>query len=91
MIRVTEEMTARKTLSLNKEARKAQLEKDLARSLERENERRMALGLEPVASMEDIDADDFPDILLDQAADIVTDLATMRELDGPPQTARIQR
>ena len=91
MIRVTEEMTARKTLSLSKEARKAQLEEDLARSLERENERRKALGLEPLASMEDIDEDDFPDILLDQAADIVTDLATMRELDGPPQTARIER
>ena len=91
MIRVAEEMTSRKTVSLNKEVREAQVEENLAKSLERENERRTALGLEPLESIEDMDNEDFPDILLDQAAGIVTDLATMRELDGPPQTARVER
>ncbi len=90
IIRVAEEMTSRKTVSLNKSQREARLEEDLARSLDRENERRTALGLEPLASLDDVDDEDFPDILLDQAAGIVTDLATMREVNGPPQTAQIE-
>ena len=91
VVQAAEEMTAKKTLSLNKEARRKERENELQRQLDRENERRLALNLEPIASLDDIEDDDFPDILLDQAADIVTDLATMREIAlKPPQTAKVE-
>ena len=91
VVQAAEEMTAKKTLSLNKEARRKEREHELQRQLDRENERRLALNLEPIASLDDIEDDDFPDILLDQAADIVTDLATMREIAlKPPQTAKVE-
>jgi len=90
VVQAAEEMTAKKTLSLNKEARRKERENELQRQLDRENERRLALNLEPIASLDDIEDDDFPDILLEQAADIVTDLATMREIAlKPPQTAQV--
>ncbi|MCG8371664.1 MAG: carboxy terminal-processing peptidase [Proteobacteria bacterium] len=89
-IRAAEEMPSRKSVSLNIDSRRAEREHDLQARLDRENERRAALDLEPLASFEDIGDDEFPDILLDQAADIVTDLATLRETGGPPQTARVR-
>jgi carboxyl-terminal processing protease len=84
-------MTSRKTLSLNIEARRNEREQDLEHQLHRENERRAALGLEPVESLDDIEEDEIPDILLDQAAGIVTDLAQMREIDSAERTAAIRR
>ena len=42
------------------------------------------------ASLDDIDEDDVPDILLDQAAGIVTDLATLREVDYVEPTAALK-
>jgi hypothetical protein len=55
-----------------------------------ENERRMALDLEPVESLEDVDVENRPDVQLDQAAGIVRDLAEMREVEGlPAQTAQV--
>jgi len=81
-----------KTLSLNKETRRANRTNELAQALQRENERRIALNLEPLANLDDLDVDDLPDVQLDQATKIVTDMATMRELDArPAQTAQISR
>ena len=91
MIRATEEITSRKTLSLNMEERRVEREQDLQRRLERENERRAALGIDPVESLDDIGDEDIPDILLDQAAAIVADLAQIREISGPERTAAIRR
>ena len=89
MIEAAEAMTAEKTVSLSKEERLAEHEQELQRRLDRENQRRAALGLEPVESLDDIEPDDIPDILLDQAAGIVTDLATLREIASkPPQAAQ---
>ena len=89
LIEAAEAMTAEKTVSLSKDERRMEHEQQLQRRLDRENERRAALNLEPVESLDDIEAEDVPDILLDQAAGIVTDLATMREIaSGPPQTAQ---
>jgi carboxyl-terminal processing protease len=65
-------------------------EGELQRRLDRENERRKALGMEAIASLDDIEDDDVPDILLDQAAGIVTDLATMREVDLVEPTAQLR-
>ncbi len=90
MIQAAEEVSAQKTLSLNIDTRRSEREDELQRRLDRENERRVALGLEPLASLDDIDDDEFPDILLDQAAGIVTDLAEMREIASGPATAQVR-
>ena len=89
VIQSAEEILAQKTISLNIDARRKEREQDLQRRLERENERRVALGLEPVENLDDIGDEDVPDILLNQAAGIVTDLATMREIAEPERTARV--
>ncbi len=79
-----------KTVSLNIDARRATRERELADALQRENDRRIALHLEPLESLDDIDAEELPDVQLDQAAKIVTDMATMREINATPaQTARV--
>jgi len=90
MIQAAEEVNERKSLSLNIETRRTEREDELQRRLDRENERRAALGLEPLASLDDIDEGEFPDILLDQAAGIVTDLAAMREIGSGPATAQVR-
>ena len=92
VIRAADEVRAQKTVSLNIESRRAERKGDIEKRLARENARREALDLDPVASLDDIEADDMPDVLLDQAAGIVTDLATIRELNATPeQTAGVRR
>ncbi len=87
--RDAEEARQRKTVSLNYEQRLAEREDELERELRRENERRAALDLEPLESLEDLDEEDLPDVLLEQAAGIATDLAEMREMQRiPAQTAQ---
>ena len=90
MIRAAEALSEQKSVSLNIDKRREERAAELQRRLERENERRKALGLETVESLDDIDENEVPDILLDQAAGIVTDLATMREIDYVEPTAQLQ-
>jgi carboxyl-terminal processing protease len=91
VIEATRAMTSQKSLSLNKEVRKSEREDELQHRLDRENERRAALELEPILSLDDIEEGEFPDISLEQATGIVTDLATLREIASkPPQAARVQ-
>ena len=79
------------TVSLNVDERRREREDELTRRLERENERRMALNLEPIESLDDVGEDDIPDVLLDQAAGIVTDMAELREYPlAPAQTAQVR-
>lgn len=78
---------SRKSVSLSIDARRSEREADLNRALELENERRMALALEPIESLEDIDENERPDVQLDQAAGIVTDLALLREIQAAPEQA----
>ena len=86
------EAQARQTVSLNIEQRRREREENMQRALALENERRAALGLEPLASLEELDEAERPDVQLDQAAAIVTDLALMREVKSvPPQAARVER
>jgi carboxyl-terminal processing protease len=79
------ETRSRKSVSLNIESRRAERESQMERALELENERRAALSLEPIDSLEDLEEDDRPDIQLDQAAGIVTDLALLREIEAVPE------
>jgi carboxyl-terminal processing protease len=91
MIRAAEEIRSQKTISLNIDKRRTERKEDLERRLKRENDRRTALNLEPVESLDDIETDELPDVLLDQAAGIVTDLATIRQIAAKPeQTALVQ-
>ena len=80
----------RKTVSLNIDARREERVANMDRALQLENSRRAALGLDALESLEDIDEDNRPDIQLDQAAGIVTDLAVLREVaDLPAQAAQV--
>ncbi len=89
VIRAAEKARSQKTISLNLESRRSEREQVLADRLARENARRVALNLPPVESLDDIDEDDLPDILLEQAARIATDLANLRQIEArPEQTAR---
>jgi carboxyl-terminal processing protease len=90
-IRAATRVRDQKTVSLNMETRRSLREIQLRDALTDENERRVALQLEPLESLDDIDEDDRPDIQLEQAARIVTDMATMRQLDRlPAHTAEVQ-
>jgi carboxyl-terminal processing protease len=77
----------RKSVSLNLDARQEERTSNLARALELENGRRAANGLEALESLEEIEEEERPDIQLDQTADIVTDLALIREIGEPPAQA----
>lgn len=91
-IRAAERIREQKTISLNMETRRSTREKELDEALQRENARRTALNLEPIESLDDIDEEELPDVQLDQAAKIVTDMATMREVEViPAQTARLHQ
>ena len=83
-IRDIEEVRSKKAVSLNIDKRMQEREESMNRRLERENARRAALQLEPVATIEELEKLDAPDVQLDQAADIVTDLAVLREVKAAP-------
>ena len=90
-IQAGKEIRDQKTVSLNIETRRATRAKQLDEALDRENERRVALQLEPLESLDDIEDEDVPDVQLDQAAKIVTDMAAMLEVNAPPaQTAQVR-
>ena len=86
-IEADKELRARTEISLNIESRRAEREDNLERALLLENERRGKLGIEPLASLEELDSEEHPDIHLDQATEIVTDLAAIREVEGVPEQA----
>lgn len=77
-------LSDRKIVSLNLEQRKAELEDRNQERIQRENERRAGLGLDPIADLEELAEEELPDILLDQATRIVADMAS---LDEPPPRA----
>jgi carboxyl-terminal processing protease len=70
---------SRKTVSLNLETRREENQRFEEERLARENARRTAQGLDPLATLEELDADEAPDILLREAAAVVADLAEVPE------------
>jgi carboxyl-terminal processing protease len=78
-IRDAEQIRIRKSVSLNINDRRAESEAYNNRRLNRENTRRAALQLEPVATLEELEITKGPDIHLDQATAIITDLAQLIE------------
>jgi len=83
-IEVVDEIRQQKSVSLNMDSRKQEQEERRTARLERENERRSARGLDPLESLEDADSDDTPDVLLNQAAEVVTDMVTMEQNEAQP-------
>ena len=69
-----ERLRAQKKISLNLDQRRAEREATERERLARENARRKARGLEPLATTEDLDAADQPDAVLAEAAEIAADL-----------------
>jgi len=77
------------SISLNLKVRREERAREDKERLERENSRRAAKNLPPLKSVADLDKakDEQPDVMLDQAAQIMTDIVAVRP--GPPQkTAR---
>lgn len=78
-IEAIDERRSRKSVSLNIDARREEDRRFDAERLARENERRAALGLEPIPSLEALEEQDGPDVLLREAAAVVADLAAVPE------------
>jgi carboxyl-terminal processing protease len=87
-IAVSDTERARKTVSLNLAKRQAEREHGRAERLALENQRRKAHELPPLATAEELEKEDAPDILLHEAAEIVADLAS---LEGAEATAADHR
>ncbi len=77
-IAAADEMRDRKTVSLNLDTRREERETLKLARLARENARRVALGLPKLESLDDQDDENAPDVLLEEAAAITTDLAVLR-------------
>ncbi len=86
-IAAAEEIRDRKSVSLNLETRRTERELIKAERLARDNTRRVALGLEPLASLDEEEDDeneeDETDVLLEEAAAITADMAIMRTRAQP--------
>jgi carboxyl-terminal processing protease len=81
-IAAIDEIRDQQQVALNLSLRKQEREDRRQARLVRENERRAAAGLEPVESLEDLDEEEPQDILLDQAMQILADLATTGDTEA---------
>jgi len=72
-------MRAQHTVSLNLVARRDERTRDDKTMLSLDNKRRAALGLPPLTSAEQIDKgkDKIPDVILNQATDIMADMIAL--------------
>ncbi|MDH3458604.1 MAG: carboxy terminal-processing peptidase, partial [Gemmatimonadota bacterium] len=76
-IEAIDDLRNRETVSLNLTERQAARDALEQKQLARENARRVALGLAPIESIEELDREENPDILLDQATRVVADMADL--------------
>ncbi len=77
-IRAFEGLRGRKTVSLNRQTREAERQELRAQQLVRENRRRAALGLEPIEDVDALEELERSDVILDQAARVVADMASLQ-------------
>ena len=78
-IAAVDKLRSQISISLNKEKRLEERESTRQQRLERENQRRLANGIEPVDSLDALKDEELPDIFLDQATEIVTDLIKLNK------------
>jgi carboxyl-terminal processing protease len=76
-IAALDQQRRQKTISLNLEERKAERARLEAERLARENQRRAARTEPPLQAVTDIDPAKQPDVLLDQAAQVMADVITV--------------
>ena len=74
-------------VSLNIDVRTAEREKIQNQQLARENERRIALGLNLIDNMDELNASEATDVLLNQATQVVVDMVTLSIPTGIPMPA----
>lgn len=74
------------SVSLNLDTRKAEQELRRQERLDRENARRAANGENTLADNDALEEAERPDVLLDQAAEIVTDLSIILDTSATPAT-----
>ncbi|MGE0113894.1 MAG: carboxy terminal-processing peptidase [Steroidobacteraceae bacterium] len=81
-----------KSISLNLKTRQEERENQDKTRLERENQRRRSLGLQPVSNLEALEKEEAPDALLAEAAEITADLDLWwdrgRNLNAAAQSAK---
>jgi carboxyl-terminal processing protease len=79
-----------KSVSLNLKVRREERSREDKERLDRENSRRVAKNLPPLKSVTDLDKakEDEPDVMLDQAAQIMTDVVTGVRVVPVQKTAR---
>jgi len=73
-IAALETVRQQKSVSLNLKARRDERTRIESERLARENARRASQQKPPLKSVEDIDADEAPDVVLDQAAEVMADM-----------------
>ncbi|MCP5472642.1 MAG: carboxy terminal-processing peptidase [Sinobacteraceae bacterium] len=73
-IAALESMRQQKSVSLNLQTRREERARLEAQRLERENTRRVSQQQTPLKSVEEIDAAATPDVVLDQAAEVMADM-----------------
>ncbi len=77
------ELRNKRDISLNLGTRRAERDTIDAERLERENARRAARGLEPLANVEALDDAEAPDAVLDEAVEIAADAAQLPKSQEP--------
>jgi carboxyl-terminal processing protease len=83
-------LRAEKSVSLNLKVRREERAREDKERLERENSRRAAKNLPPLKTVAELDKskDEQPDVMLDQAAQIMTDVVTGVRATPAQKTAR---
>ena len=81
----------RDTISLNLATRKAERAAFRDARLARENIRRTAIGLPELEALEALESEEPPDIVLNEAADVVADMAEIATVTVPAQSASLKR
>ena len=83
-------LRAEKSVSLNLKVRREERAREDKERLERENSRRVAKNLPPLKTVAELDKakDELPDVMLDQAAQIMTDVVTGVRSGPVQKTAR---
>ncbi len=86
-IAALDQQRQQKTISLNLEERRAERTRLEAARLARENERRAARTEPPLAAVTDIDPNKLPDVLLDQATQVMADIIQGTQAPKAPAKA----
>ena len=90
-IAANEQLRKQTSVSLNLKVRKEERARLDAERLARENARRASLGQPALKTAEDLETEDAPDVVLDQAAEVMADMVTgVRKIPGKAAPIAVQ-